>query len=125
MNAVFRRVAVAFLMAALRKLGQAAVPAGVAQLGPLGKLLALLPVADIVALIEQRATVDTTIDLAERVAGIVKIAFPPGALTAAEVGFALEALKFVLDAAGVGSSPVRGGEPDIIGQENSFNEKDR
>ena len=115
MNAAFQRVAAAFLAAALRKLGPAAVPAGVAHLGPLGKLLALLPVEDIVALIEQRATLDTTLDLAERVAGIVKIAVPPAALTAAEVGFALEALKFVLDAAGVGSSPVTGGYNPIRG----------
>ena len=115
MNAAFQRVAAAFLTAALRKLGGAAVPVDVAQLGPLGKLLALLPVEDIVALIEQRATVDTTLDLAERVAELVKIAFPPGALTAAEVGFALEALKFVLDAAGVGSSPVTGGYNPIRG----------
>lgn len=81
--------------------------------GAVGKLLALLPVTDILAVIEGRATVDTELDLAERAAGVVAAAFPPGAIAAGEVEMALKALQFLLDAAGVGPKPFRlkGGVP--------------
>ena len=96
-----------------------------AALGALAKIVEGFPLADFLAILNGTATVDTDLDLAEQVVGLVAIAFPPGASAAGEVGIALQALKFLLDAAGTGGSPVTGGQPDIIGEENAFNEKDR
>ena len=77
-----------------------------AHLTALAKLVAGLPVADLGALLAGTATADTVLDLAEQAVGLVAAAFPPGALVAGEVGFALEALQFLLDGAGVGADPV-------------------
>jgi hypothetical protein len=78
-----------------------------AHFAALGKLLGALPVADLLALIEGRASVSTALDLAEQAARIVAAAFPPAAITAREVEFGLEALHFVLGAAGLGVKPFR------------------
>jgi hypothetical protein len=85
-------------------------------LGPLGQMLSLIPVADLVALFEGRGTVDTDLDLAARAAKLVALAFPPGAMAAGDVALALEALRYVLDAAGVGPTPIHieGGVPDAF-----------
>ena len=96
-----------------------------AHLTALAKLIAGLPFGDLAALLDGTATTDTVLDLAEQATALIGAAFPPGALVAGEVGFALEALQFLLDAAGVGASPVTGGQPDIVGEETSSNFKDR
>ena len=76
------------------------------HLSALGTLLKLLPVNDLVAIMTGQATWDNVLDAAEQGAEIVRDAFPPAAITAEEVELALEALRFVLDLAQVGSSPV-------------------
>ena len=96
-----------------------------AHLTALAKLVAGLPVADLAALLDGTATIDTVLDLAEQATGLIAAAFPPGALIAGEVGFAIEALQFLLDAGGVGASPVKGGEPDIVAEETATNFRDR
>lgn len=87
-----------------------------AHFSALASLFNLLPIDDIVALINGAATVDNVLDLAQRAAEIVKVAFPPAAMTAGEVSLALEALKFILDASGVGPDPfvVTGGLPPSV-----------
>jgi hypothetical protein len=84
-----------------------------ARFSALAKLIGGLPVADIVAAIEGRGSIDTDLELAERVAALVGVAFPPGAITAGEVEGGLEALQFLLDAAGLGANPfkIQGGVP--------------
>jgi hypothetical protein len=81
--------------------------------GALGKLIAGLPIADLLQVLEGRATIDTELDLAEKSAALIATAFPPGAIAAGEVELALRALQFLLDAAGVGPHPFRlqGGVP--------------
>ncbi len=84
-----------------------------AHYGALAKLIGSLPVSGIVELIEGRATIDSDLELAESAAKLVGAAFPPGAITAREVELGLEALQFLLDAAGLGSQPfkIQGGIP--------------
>ncbi len=84
-----------------------------AQFDALAKLLRGLPVGDLVNLIEGRATLDSSLTLAESAAALVAAVFPPGAITAGEVEFALEGLQFLLDAAGLGPNPFKivGGIP--------------
>jgi hypothetical protein len=79
----------------------------------LARLAAGLPVAELVQLIEGRASVDVDIDLAERAAALFAAAFPAAAITAGEIELALTALKYLLDAAGVGGNPfvITGGVP--------------
>lgn len=77
-----------------------------AHLTALAKLVAGLPFGDLAALLAGTATADTVLDLAEQATGLIAAAFPPGALVAGEVGFAIEALQFLLDAAGVGADPM-------------------
>ena len=98
-----------------------------AHAAALEKLVAGLPVADILATLAGRETLDDGIRLAEKLAGLIGAAFPPAALTAAEIAFALEALRLLLDAAHAGAAPISitAGYPDIVGQENATNFKDR
>jgi len=79
----------------------------------LGKLLSGLPVSAILAIIANHATVDSDIDLAEKTAGLIAMAFPPGALVASDAQMAISALKFLIDAAGIGATPIHvsGGVP--------------
>jgi len=77
-----------------------------ANLGALAKIVQGFPTGDFLAIVNGAATVDGDIDLAEQVLGLVAAAFPPGALVAGEIGIALEALQFLLDAAGKGSTPM-------------------
>lgn len=105
-----KRTAVTFLTATLKALGGASgdVPAAsisAPHLSALGTMLGLLPVADLIAIAEGRASWDDVLDAAAHGADIVRIAFPPAAMTAEEVKLALEALRFILDAAGVGPTP--------------------
>jgi hypothetical protein len=104
----------------VRRLGEALLGAvapvdapTAAHFNSLAKLIGGLPVADIVALIDGRGSLDSDLALAESAAALVGIAFPPGAITAGEVEFALEALQFLLDAAGLGADPfkIQGGVP--------------
>ena len=94
-------------------------------LSALAKIVEGFPLADFLAILNGTATVDSDLDLAEQVVGLVAAAFPPGALVAGEIGIALQALQFLLDAAGKGGSPATGGQPDIIAEETSTNFKDR
>ena len=96
-----------------------------AALSALAKIVEGFPLADFLAILNGTATVDSDLDLAEQVVGLVAAAFPPGALVAGEIGIALQALQFLLDAAGKGGSPAAGGQPDIIAEETSTNFKDR
>ena len=82
-----------------------------AHLNALAKLIAGLPVADLAALLDGTATVDTALDLAQQATGLIAAAFPPAAITAGEIGMALQALQFLLDAAGAGADPATGGVP--------------
>jgi hypothetical protein len=106
-----RGVAVTFLTATLRALGAAAAPDAAAaslstsHLRSLGALLGLLPVRDLIEIANGRASWDNVLDAAAHGADIVRAVFPPSAMTATEVKLALEALRFVLDAAGVGPTP--------------------
>ena len=110
----------------VRRLGGALVTAALtkspAQLTPshftaLGKLIGALPVGDLIALLEGRATVGTVMDLAEEAAAIVAVAFPPAAIPAREIQLGLEALEFLFGAARLakpvritpGQNPLRGG----------------
>lgn len=85
----------------------------VAHLSALVRFLPLVPVSDLIALATGRGSYDNALDLAEAGASIVARAFPPVAITAVEVKLALEALQFLLDAAGVGPRPfkIQGGVP--------------
>ena len=80
-------------------------------LASLARIVSGFPISDVMDILSGTATVDTDLDLAQQVVGLVAAAFPPGALVAGEVGLALEALQFLLDAAGQGSLPVTGGVP--------------
>jgi len=82
-----------------------------ANLGALAKIVQGFPTGDFLAIVNGTATVDSDLDLAQQVLGLVAAAFPPGALVAGEIGIALEALQFLLDAAGAGADPVTGGVP--------------
>jgi hypothetical protein len=77
-----------------------------AHLDALGKVISGFPLDDVLKLVTNTATIDSDLDLADQAAGLVALAFPPGALVAGEAQMAVEALKFVLDAAGVGSAPI-------------------
>ena len=81
-----------------------------AHLTALAKLIAGLPVADLAALLSGTVTADTVLDLAEQATCLIAAAFPPGALIAGEVGFALQALQWLLDASGAGGDVVAGGD---------------
>jgi hypothetical protein len=99
--------------------GSTKEPAGLTtpHYAALAKLIGALPVSDLVALIEGRATAGTFINLAEQAAGIVAAAFPPAAFVAGEIELGLEALRFLFGAAGLakpiritpGQNPLRGG----------------
>ncbi len=98
----------------VRRPGEALV-IGTAQKAPeitpahfagLAKLIGGLPVGNLLALIEGRATLNDGIDLLEQAARIVGAAFPPAAITVGEVEFGLEALKFICGAAGLGAAPL-------------------
>lgn len=114
-----RRVAVTFLAATLEALGSQAksartepVEGGVASLSAshlnsLGTLLGLLPIQDLIEIASGRATWDNVLDAMAHGADVVRAVFPPAAMTATEVKLALEALRFVLDAAGVGPTPFK------------------
>ena len=101
----------------VRKLGEALIGvAAPATAGPcvspahfeaLGKLMGDLPIGALVQLFEGRSTFDSGLEIAERGAEIVAAAFPPAAITAREVEFGLEALRFLLNAAGIGPKPFR------------------
>ncbi len=91
----------------------------------LAKVLSGLPADDLVALISGNGTVDTALDLAERAASLIAVAYPPGALAAEEAKFGLGLLQYLLDASGYGSSPVKGGYPDLAAEENATNFRDR
>ena len=95
------------------------------HLTALAKLVAGLPVADLAAVLSGTATTDTVLGLAEQATGLIAAAFPPGALIAGEIGLALSALQFLLDASGAGGNIVTGGQPDLAGEENSTNFRDR
>ncbi len=82
-----------------------------AHLLALGNFASALPVDDIADLLDGTATVDTTLDLAEKAAKLVAMAFPPAAIAAGDADLALEALRFLLDAIGAASNPVTGGMP--------------
>ena len=139
MSLNFKGVAVTFLTATLRALGAGVSPASnaspaarIAALSPshcgaLGSLLSLLPVNDLIALAEGNGSVDDVLDVAERGADLVRVAFPPAAIAAEEVKLGLEALQFLLDLAGVGPDPfkITGGYPDIMAEETSPNFKNR
>jgi hypothetical protein len=111
------------LLDLVRQLGEALLGAAAPGAAPpsltsarftaLAKLIGGLPVDDILAAIEGRGSIDTDLELAERVAALVGVAFPPGAITAGEVEGGLEALQFLLDAAGLGANPfkIQGGVP--------------
>ena len=75
--------------------------------GALAQFLALIPISDLISLANGSATIDTAADLAEAGAEIVARAFPPVAITAEEVKLGLEALRFLLDAAGLGPTPFK------------------
>jgi hypothetical protein len=77
------------------------------KLGALSKFLTAFPLTDLIELIEGKATVDTVLDLDEKAASLIAAAFPPVAITAEEVGFALEALQYLLDKAGLGLKPIK------------------
>ena len=114
-----RGVAVTFLTATLEALGSQAKAArtdpdgrGVASLSAshldsLGTLLGLLPIRDLIEIASGRATWDNVLDAMAQGADVVRAVFPPAAMTATEVKLALEALRFVLDAAGVGPTPFK------------------
>ncbi|MDE3176404.1 MAG: hypothetical protein KGM15_09920 [Pseudomonadota bacterium] len=114
-----RGVVVAFLAVTLKALEPKTSPASAAnggeratalsapQLGSLGTLLGLLPVSDLIDIVSGHATWDNALDAAAHGADIVRAVFPPAAMTAQEVKLALEALRFILDAAGVGPTPFR------------------
>ena len=76
-------------------------------LGALAKIVAGFPLADLLAILNGTATVDSDLDLAEQAVGLIAAAFPPAAITAEEVGFGLEALAFLCDAAGLGAKPIQ------------------
>ncbi len=84
-----------------------------AHFNALGQLLSLLPVEDVIALVNGTATVNSGLDLLGQLVGVVQVAFPPAAMDATAVGYALALLKFLLDEAGVGEEPlqVTGGVP--------------
>ena len=109
MNAALRSLLIQGLSAGLGRLtggGSGATPALTdAHMVALAPFLQLLPVSDLIAFAQGEGTVDTAVDIAEAGASILARAFPPAALTAEEVGLALEALRFLLDAAGLGPSP--------------------
>jgi len=100
-----RNLGEALIRVAGKPEGAAALSA--AHLGPLAKLIGGLPAADLVALIGGRGTVDSNIELVEQAASLVATAFPPAAITATEVEIGLEALRLLLDAAGVGRAPFK------------------
>jgi hypothetical protein len=103
------------LLDLVRRLGEAlvaATPASAPVITPahftaLAKLIGGLPVDQLLALIEGQSTVDNAIGLAEQAASLVAAAFPPAAITAGEVEFGLEALRFVCGVAGLGSTPIQ------------------
>jgi len=95
-----------------KALGALASPSGApaltaAHLGALPRFLPLIPISDLVALATGAGSVDEAFHVAEAGASIVARAFPPGAITAEEVKLGLEALQFLLDAAGLGPSPFK------------------
>lgn len=119
MKAALRNALTAFLTKAL---GALASPTGApaltaAHLGALPRFLPLIPVSDLVALATGTGTLDDAFAVAEAGASIVARAFPPGAITAGEVKLGLEALQFLLDAAGLGPSPfkITGGYRPLTG----------
>ena len=119
MSLDLRGVAVTFLTATLKALGSEGSPASAApfdsrvaslsasHLSSLGSLLGLLPTRDLVEIASGHATWDNVLDAAAHGADIVRAVFPPAAMTAIEVKLALEALRFILDAAGVGPTPFK------------------
>ena len=75
-------------------------------LDALAKLISGLPIGELLDLIEGRATLDEGFDIAGAAVGLVAAAFPPSALAAGELAVALEALRYLFDAAGVGGRPI-------------------
>ena len=88
-----------------------------AHLGALPHFLTLIPISDLIALASGAGNVDDAFAVAEAGASIVARAFPPDAIAAEEVRLGLEALQFLLDAAGLGPSPfkITGGYRPLTG----------
>ena len=113
MSPAIRNALVAFLT---RMLGALAPSGGVndpvasaltaAHLGALPRFLALIPIGDLIALANGTGNADNLLDVVEAGATVVARAFPPGAIAAGEVRLGLEALQILIDAAGLGSTPI-------------------